>query len=87
MVARARQVLDEALDLLRDVRSKGLFQAIAEGEFADVKRTLESGKGLRGVVLREQDYFNPLEDALRAALKLDEADAGHVARESEEINA
>ncbi|OPG16775.1 D-lysine 5,6-aminomutase subunit alpha [Ferroacidibacillus organovorans] len=87
MVARARQVLDEALDLLRDVRSKGLFQAIAEGEFADVKRTLESGKGLRGVVLREQDYFNPLEDALRAALKLDETDAGHVARESEGVNA
>src|SRR5215471_20531448 len=38
VVARARQVLAEARDLLREVQKEGMFAAVARGAFADVKR-------------------------------------------------
>ena len=66
VVARARQVLGEARDLLRGVAAEGLFSAIARGVFADVKRPETGGKGLAGVVARSPRYTNPLLDALEA---------------------
>ncbi len=71
MVKRAHQVLQEAAELLEKIVDKGLFQSIAEGMFADVKRTSEGGKGRGGVVLRAPDYFNPIEGELRHRLGLD----------------
>ena len=56
---RARQVLDETLELLEEVSSKSIWTSISEGIFADVKRTKTGGKGYAGVVERAPDYCNP----------------------------
>jgi len=61
---RAVQVLDEAHELLRQVRKDGIWESIGNGAFADVKRTREGGKGYTGVVERAKDYLNPILDAL-----------------------
>ncbi len=61
---RAVQVLDEAHELLTEVASTGIWDAVGKGAFADVKRTREGGKGFAGVVARAPDYTNPLLDAL-----------------------
>jgi len=62
---RAREVLERARDLLYRVRDRGLFQALAEGIFADIPRAPDGGRGLDGVALRGPDYENPVEQALR----------------------
>lgn len=66
VVARARTVLDEARQLLEQVRGQGLFRAIASGVFADVKRPDTGGRGLDGVVRRGPAYLNPILRALEA---------------------
>jgi beta-lysine 5,6-aminomutase alpha subunit len=63
---RAEQVLAEALALLDEVNSESIWEAIARGAFADVKRTRTGGRGFAGVVERSPDYLNPLLDALEA---------------------
>jgi beta-lysine 5,6-aminomutase alpha subunit len=63
---RAAAVLAEAHDLLQLVESETIWTAIARGDFADVKRSREGGKGFAGVVARDPDYVNPLLDALEA---------------------
>jgi beta-lysine 5,6-aminomutase alpha subunit len=57
---RAKRVLAEAHEMLEGVASKGIWEAIAKGEFADVKRTKTGGKGYAGVVERKKQYVNPL---------------------------
>ena len=57
---RARLVLDEALALLEEVKRIGLMEAIAKAKFADVKRAVDGGKGLDGVVAKAASYVNPL---------------------------
>jgi len=64
VVARARQVLGEARDLLAEVAEEGMFSAIARGAFADVKRPETGGRGLNGVIEKRGDYLNPILDAL-----------------------
>jgi beta-lysine 5,6-aminomutase alpha subunit len=66
IVARAKQVLAEARDLLREVQREGMFAAIARGAFADVKRPETGGRGLGGVVEKARDYLNPILGALEA---------------------
>jgi beta-lysine 5,6-aminomutase alpha subunit len=61
---RARQVLDEAHDLLEEVQRETIWSAIGRGVFADVKRTRTGGKGYGGVVAREVGYLNPILDVL-----------------------
>ncbi|QDG51288.1 D-lysine 5,6-aminomutase subunit alpha [Persicimonas caeni] len=68
---RAQTVLAESVDLLEKVRDEGMFDALAQGIFADVYRPTEGGKGLEGVFERAADYYNPLEDELRARLGLE----------------
>lgn len=58
---RARTVLQEAVNLLEEVQRIGLMEAIAKAKFADVKRPVEGGKGLDGVVARGDRYANPLQ--------------------------
>ncbi|MFU8807314.1 MAG: lysine 5,6-aminomutase subunit alpha TIM-barrel domain-containing protein, partial [Bradymonadaceae bacterium] len=67
---RARQVLEQAAELLEKVRDDGMFEALEAGVFADVFRPKTGGKGLEGVVLRGIDYYNPVEDLLRNRLQL-----------------
>jgi beta-lysine 5,6-aminomutase alpha subunit len=64
IVARAKLVLTEARDLLREVKGEGMFAAVARGAFADVKRPETGGRGLGGVVEKATDYVNPILDAL-----------------------
>lgn len=64
MAKRAEQVLDEALELLEQVKAETIWSAIERGAFADVKRTKTGGKGYAGVVARAKDYVNPILSAL-----------------------
>jgi len=66
MAKRAVQVLDEALALLEEVDRDTIWEAIARGAFADVKRSRTGGKGYSGVMDRSPDYLNPVLDALEA---------------------
>ncbi|HQC64948.1 MAG TPA: lysine 5,6-aminomutase subunit alpha, partial [Anaerolineaceae bacterium] len=59
METRANKVLDEALDLLQGIQREGLFRTIEEGKFGGVKRPFDGGKGLSGVVQKEDHYMNP----------------------------
>lgn len=61
---RAVQVLGEAKAQLEEVRRDGIWDSIAKGAFADVKRTRTGGKGYAGVAERAKDYTNPILDAL-----------------------
>jgi beta-lysine 5,6-aminomutase alpha subunit len=61
---RAVQVLDEACSLLERVRSATIWEAIAQGAFADVKRERTGGRGFEGVLPRSPGYVNPLLAAL-----------------------
>ncbi len=68
---RAKETVGKAVELLERVDEMGLFAALETGVFAAVKRRPNGGRGLSGVALRADDYFNPVEDALRARLGLD----------------
>ncbi|WP_029422231.1 lysine 5,6-aminomutase subunit alpha [Alicyclobacillus macrosporangiidus] len=72
---RAQQVLREAVELLERIERMGFLEALAEGVFADVRRTPTGGRGLSGVVMRGPTYFNPFEELLRARLGLVEVQA------------
>jgi len=57
---RARETLARALALLEEVAADGLMKAIGKARFGDVARAEDGGKGLSGVLAREEGYFNPL---------------------------
>jgi beta-lysine 5,6-aminomutase alpha subunit len=61
---RARQVLDEAVALLRRICDGGLLNAIADGTFGVTRRPPDGGRGLSGVIERADGYFNPVEELL-----------------------
>jgi beta-lysine 5,6-aminomutase alpha subunit len=65
---RAQAVLQDAVELLEKVQKMDLFTAIEKGEFADVKRPRDGGKGANGVVQKHQEYWNPVEEFLKAEL-------------------
>ena len=56
---RANEVLGEAARMLATVEGIGLMEAIGRGMFADIARDPQGGKGARGVVPKEEGYFNP----------------------------
>ncbi|HNW53402.1 MAG TPA: lysine 5,6-aminomutase subunit alpha, partial [Bacteroidales bacterium] len=56
---RAKQVLDEALEILGKISHEGLFSSLEKGMFGDVKRPRNGGKGLAGVVEKGKNYQNP----------------------------
>ncbi len=57
--ARARKVLDDAVELLRSIEQRGLFRALEEGVFADIRRSRDGGKGRAGVFEKAPGYVNP----------------------------
>lgn len=59
MEQRAANVLDLTLDLLQGIRRDGLFRTIEEGRLAGIKRPFEGGKGLAGVIVKDEQYLNP----------------------------
>jgi beta-lysine 5,6-aminomutase alpha subunit len=63
---RAHRVLAEAVDLLEKIVDDTLLDAIADGTFGIMKRPADRGKGLDGVARHEEDYYNPVTEALEA---------------------
>ncbi len=61
---RANEQLRKAAEQLEHVRETGLFRALEAGEFADVKRDPQGGRGFEGVFKLAPDYFNPFFSAL-----------------------
>ena len=66
---RARQVLKEAETFLKEIRKKGLMTVISEGRFADIRRSMDGGKGLDGVFKKGPDYSNPVMDLLEKEME------------------
>ena len=67
LVARfAGQILRDAVELLRKIDELGLFKGLEAGLFADIKRSPEGGRGLDGVIRRNESYFNPFYEELLA---------------------
>ena len=62
---RANEVLTKATDLLAEIEKLGLFTTIEKGIFADVKRPKDGGKGLNGVVVKDDKYFNPFIEVMK----------------------
>jgi beta-lysine 5,6-aminomutase alpha subunit len=60
---RAREVLDDAREILAEVAGMGLFAALEAGLFADTRRPREGGRGADGILPREADYSNPFLEA------------------------
>ena len=63
--SRANEVLTKATDLLKEIEKLGLFTTIEKGIFADVKRPKDGGKGLAGVVVKDEKHFNPFVDLMK----------------------
>ena len=63
--SRAVEVLQKAADLLGEIEQMGLFATLEKGVFADIKRPLDGGKGLEGVVRKADGYFNPFIEEMR----------------------
>ncbi|MGE0078313.1 MAG: lysine 5,6-aminomutase subunit alpha [Bacteroidales bacterium] len=62
---RAKEVLNNAVELLEVLQNDGLFNALEQGKFAAVKRPKTGGKGLAGVVERGANYSNPFVDLMK----------------------
>lgn len=56
---RANEVLEKAANLLEEIQKYGLYGTLNRGIFADIKRPTDGGKGLDGVVVKDEVYFNP----------------------------
>ena len=65
---RANEVLTKATDLLGEIEKLGLFTTIEKGIFADVKRPKDGGKGLSGVVCKDEKYFNPFIEEMKGVV-------------------
>ena len=70
MARRARLVVDETIQMLSDVKKRGLFSAIETGMFAEIKRPRDGGKGFDGVYEKAPGYYNPVEAYLKKKLKV-----------------
>ena len=67
---RANDVLKKAADLLKQIEKLGLFATLEKGIFADIKRPKDGGKGLAGVVMKTDNYFNPFVDLMKGGVCL-----------------
>lgn len=56
---RAQEVLGKAVELVEQINKDGLFATLEQGKFADIKRSRTGGKGLDGVFVKDETYFNP----------------------------
>ncbi|HOZ72683.1 MAG TPA: lysine 5,6-aminomutase subunit alpha [Spirochaetales bacterium] len=68
VVSRAHQVLGETIEFLELVERTGMFDAIEQGLFAEMKRPKDGGKGFEGLVKKGPAYYNPFEKALKREL-------------------
>ncbi len=61
---RAATVLDNAINILEEIAKEGLFSALEKGKFANIKRPIDGGKGLKGVYAKADNYKNPFIEVL-----------------------
>ena len=61
---RAAEVLNKAVDLLEQMQDMGLFSALEKGVFADIRRSRDGGRGLSGVLTKDDEYMNPFLDRM-----------------------
>ncbi|MBR0600164.1 lysine 5,6-aminomutase subunit alpha [Sinanaerobacter chloroacetimidivorans] len=66
---RAQNVLAEADKLLHEIEKEGLFSTIEKGKFGGVKRPRDGGKGLAGVCVKDESYFNPFIELMLGGAK------------------
>lgn len=59
MQQRANKVLEDAHELLLEIEKHGLFTTLEKGIFGGVKRPIDGGKGLSGVIIKDNNYYNP----------------------------
>jgi beta-lysine 5,6-aminomutase alpha subunit len=69
MEKRVDEVLHKAFNLLKEIEKEGLFKTIEKGIFANIKRSIDGGKGLDGVIRKEKKYFNPFIELMFKELK------------------
>lgn len=69
IASRARQVLGDAEKMLEEIKREGLFKTLEQGKFAGVKRPINGGKGLDGVIAKHADYFNPFIELMQKGAK------------------
>ncbi len=70
MQRRASEVLKKAFELLTAIEKEGLFKTIEKGIFAQIKRPINGGKGLNGVIPKSKEYFNPFSEIMSKELQL-----------------
>jgi beta-lysine 5,6-aminomutase alpha subunit len=61
---RAQDVLAGAHALLERIAETGLFKAIEDATFGDVSRHVDQGRGIEGIVVTEDGYFNPVAELM-----------------------
>lgn len=54
---RAKSVFDKAFETLKEIESIGLFKALEEGYFSNIKRPKFEGRGYEGVFKKDKDYI------------------------------
>jgi beta-lysine 5,6-aminomutase alpha subunit len=59
IATRADEVLRQAHELLKRIAEVGMFGAIEDGTFGDVRRRIDEGRGIDGIVRTDERYFNP----------------------------
>jgi len=64
---RAQEVLRGAHELLEHIAEIGLFAALGEGVFGDVRRHVQDGRGIEGIVEVGEGYLNPASELMRGA--------------------
>lgn len=69
MQTRANEVLEKAAELLKKIEEQGMFATLEAGTFADIKRPRDGGKGLAGVVTKNDNYFNPFIDLMKGGVQ------------------
>ncbi len=67
--SRAAEVLQKAADLLGEIERIGLFATLEKGIFAGIKRPMDGGKGLDGVVVKSDRYFNPFIEEMKKEVR------------------
>jgi beta-lysine 5,6-aminomutase alpha subunit len=59
ITTRAHEVLRDAHELLERIAAVGMFGAIEDGTFGDVRRRIDGGRGMEGIVATDERYYNP----------------------------
>lgn len=69
IIKRAHHVLNHANKLLETIKGEGLFITLEQGRFAEVKRPIDGGKGLDGVIKKDPAYNDYLLSKISLRLK------------------